>query len=176
MVAWILSLMVALQATAPWSATYRDTAVAFDRAAHASPLWDDEDGVAKTAALLVATSWYESRFDPQAIAEDGSPTYCLGQVDPRGVFATPQALLHDTALCVGTMLVLMHESFRVCALRGRSELDRLGQYTGGGGRCDRGLRESRLRAGLAAALLRAHPPRWVEEAPHERTEIHPRAR
>jgi len=162
MVPWILSLMVALQATAPWSYTYRDTAVAIDRAAHAQPLWDDEDGVARTAALLVATSFFESRFDPHAIDDTGT-TFCLGQVDPRGVFATPQALLHDTPLCVGTMLLLMHESFRVCALRGRPELDRLGQYTGGGGRCDRGLRESRLRAGLAAALLRAHPPRWVEE-------------
>lgn len=153
--------MLALQPVAPWRATYRDTAVAIDTQAHASPLYDDADGVARTAALLVATAWFESRFDPQAVDDEGS-TFCLGQVDPRGLFATPQALLHDVPLCVGSMLRLMHESVRVCALRGRAADERLGQYTGGGGACNRGLRESRLRMRLAAYLLRAHPVRWIE--------------
>jgi hypothetical protein len=163
MVTWILILMHALQADAPWRATYRDTAVAIDSAAHSAPLYDGEDGVVRTVALLTATAFMESRFDPQAVDVEES-TFCLGQVDPRGLFTTPQALLHDTPLCVGSMLRLMHESFRVCALRGRPPLERLGQYTGGGGACDRGLEAARRRAGLADWLVRRYPVRWVEEA------------
>lgn len=168
MTLWILSLMLALQPSAPWLATYRDTAVAIDRAAHAEPLYEDEDGAARTAAELVAIAWFESRFDPSAVAEDGSGSVCLGQIDLSNLdrlLTTRNALLADVDLCVHSMLRLVRESHRVCALRRQPAEDRLAQYTGGGGACDRGRRESRLRARLAEHLLRAHPVRWIERTP-----------
>ena len=162
MVTWILMLMTALQADAPWRDTYLETARAIDRVAHASPIYDGEDGAARSAATLVAIAFMESHFKPDAVAEDGAPTYCLGQVDPRGLMATAEQLRADVDLCVNAMAQRARESVRVCALRGRAPLERLGQYTGGGGGCDRGLEAARRRGKLADWLVRRWPVRWVE--------------
>jgi len=162
MAAWILSLMLFLQPAAPWLDTYPSTARAIDRAAHAFPVYEGEDGVSRTAAELVAIAWYESRFNPRAVAEDGSGTVCLGQIDVRGLGVAAEALLESVDNCVEAMLARVRESHRVCALRGRGPLERLGQYTGGGGECDRGLRAARARAKTAEWLVRRYPVRWVE--------------
>jgi hypothetical protein len=162
MVAWILTMMVALQGAAPWLDTYPTTARAIDRAAHAFPVYEGEDGPARTAAELVAIAWYESRFNPRAVAEDGSGTVCLGQIDVRGLGVAAEALLESVNDCVEAMLARIRESHRVCALRGRERVERLGQYTGGGGACDRGLRAARARAKLADWLVTRWPVRWVE--------------
>lgn len=163
MVTWILMMMVALYADAPWRDTYPSTARAIDRVAHASPIYDGEDGPERSAATLVAIAFFESRFQPDALAEDGSGTTCLGQVDSRGLMASAEQLRTDVDLCVNAMAQRARESVRVCALRGRPPLERLGQYTGGGGACDRGLEAARRRGKLADWLVRRWPVRWVEE-------------
>ena len=163
MIHWLVAVMLALQPVAPWRGTYRDTAAAIDRAAHAAPLYLGEDGPSRTALELIAIAWHESRFQPDALAEDGSGTVCLGQVDARGLMASAEAIRTDLDLCVHAMLERARESHRVCRLRGRDGLERLGQYTGGGGSCSRGLEASRRRAGLADALAARFPVRWVEE-------------
>lgn len=160
---WILQLMLALQGSAPWIDTYPSTARAIDRAAHLFPVYDGEDGVSRSAAELVAIAWYEAKFNPRAVAADGSGSVCLGQVDVRGLGVRAESLLESVDDCVEAMLVRIRESHRVCALRGRPPLERLGQYTGGGGGCDRGLEAARRRAGLADWLVRRWPVRWVEE-------------
>jgi len=163
LIAWIVALMLVLEPASPWLGTFRGTALAVDRACHAAPLYPGEDGPARCAAELIAIGWYESRFEPDALAHDGSGTVCLGQVDARGLMASADAIRTDIDVCIHAMLERARESHRVCALRGRGPLERLGQYTGGGGACDRGLAESRRRAALADALVRRHPVRWIEE-------------
>jgi hypothetical protein len=162
MSAWILSLMLFLQPAAPWIDTYASTARAIDVAAHEFPLFEGEDGVSRTAAELVAIAWYESRFNPRAVAEDGSGTVCLGQIDVRGLGVSAESLLEDVRDCVEAMVARARESHRVCTLRGRKYNERLGQYTGGGGGCDRGLEAARRRGKLADWLVRRWPVRWVE--------------
>ena len=63
MQSWIISIMIALQPVAitPWASTYATTADAIARAASAEPLFAGESGPARTAALLISVSWYESR-------------------------------------------------------------------------------------------------------------------
>jgi hypothetical protein len=161
---WIVQLMLLLQPQAPWIDTYADTARAIDVAAHEFPLFEGEDGPSRTAAELVAIAWYEAKFNPRAVADDGSGSVCLGQVDVRGLGVSAESLLESVDNCVEAMLVRIRESHRVCALRGRPPLERLGQYTGGGGACDRGLEAARRRAGLADWLVRRWPVRWVEDA------------
>jgi len=162
MVTWILGLIVALQGASPWSDTYVATARAIDEAAHLFPVYPGEDGPAKTAVELVAISFFESHFNPKALAEDGSGTVCLGQIDIRGLPYSAAELLDDVRSCVEAMILRIRESHRVCRLAHRRPEERLGQYTGGGAACSRGLDASRRRARLADYLIKAHPPRWVE--------------
>lgn len=146
---WTLGLMVALEPSSPWRSTFEHTADAIARVASAEPLFEGD--VTKTAALLVAVAWHESRLRPDARSKDGQ-YLCLYQVDKRHV-ATPSRLLADPELCTVAALKILRLSLSQCARR--PENDRLAFFMSGA--CDKGLPQSRYRMFLAKRLLREHP-------------------
>jgi hypothetical protein len=167
MAVWILSLMQLLVPHAPYADTFPATAAAIEKVAHEAPLYDDDDGVVRTVAELVALSFHESHFDPRAV-DKGGTSFGLTQVDASnlgmlGLKSTSD--LFDPETNLRAALKLMRISHRLC--RQRPIEDALANYASGGGTCSvpEGLVASRRRMKLAAALLRQHPPRWVEVSP-----------
>jgi membrane-bound lytic murein transglycosylase MltF len=166
MAIWLLSLMQLLVPQAPYADTFPATAAAIDKVAHEAPLYDDDDGVVRTAVELVALAFHESHFDPRAVAKDGS-SVGLAQIDVSNLAnlgLAKREQLFDVETNLRAALKLMRISHRIC--RRRPPEDRLANYASGGATCDvpEGLVASRRRMKLATALLRAHPPRWIEVA------------
>ncbi|HEU4411837.1 MAG TPA: transglycosylase SLT domain-containing protein [Polyangiaceae bacterium] len=156
MAAWVLSLLLFLQPDAPWRASYDETARAIAEAAErAEPLFPGPDGRARTAALLVAVAYHESRFDPKAVG-DGGRSFGLFQLQRGGASNfTPQVAARRS-------LAMIRSSRNAC--RDRPENERLAAYASG--RCDRGLEASRARMRLGRSLFAGHPPREpAQEAP-----------
>jgi hypothetical protein len=162
-VAWVASLLAVLQPSAPWSSTYERTAEAIAHASESDPLFPVEDrGEARTAALLVAVAWHESRFKPDAVSANRRGL-CLYQLD-RSFFDEPKKALSDPDLCARTAIKILRRSLEAC--RGRAPNERLAVFVSG--TCDRGGPESRYRMSLAQRLLREHPmppPAAVQTAP-----------
>ncbi len=161
---WILSLMHVLQPAAPWSDGYGETALAIAEASEADPLYAGPHGVERTAAVLVSLSWFESRFDPEAVGDNGH-SVCLGQVGTsnlKELGVTKAEMLGDRSVCLRSMLRMMRRSFAVC--RGRPMPQSLGWYASGGKTCG-GLVKSGHRIDLALRLLRDHPFISAEEDP-----------
>lgn len=166
MIAWILSLMIALQPAAPWRDTYEDTAKAIASVVNEeAPLFAGKDGREKSAALLVALAWAESRFDPKAVGDHGR------SVGLYQIFHTnlPTAEGFGRAEILGNALNatkvahrMLKQSMRVCGKRPVEE--RLGWYASGDAACSKGLSESRFRVGLALKAYRAHPPKDTKNA------------
>lgn len=146
--AWVLGFMLLLQPRAPWRATYENTAAAIAKGAELAPVFDGDDGVARTAALDAAIAWFESRFDPRALGDHGR-SHGLYQVQGHGELEDPL----DQTILANAMI---RSSFDVCRKHPLEE--RLGWYAAGGNDCERGLRESRNRIGLAMRLFKKHPP------------------
>ena len=164
---WILSLMQLLVPHAPYADTFPATAAAIEKVAHESPLYDDDDGVVKTVAELVSLSFHESRFDPRAV-DKTKQSYGLAQVDLSNLATlglTSKDELFDPETNLRAALKLMKISHRLC--RQRAPEDGLANYASGGGTCSvpEGLAASRRRMKLAKALLRKHPPRWIDVSP-----------
>jgi hypothetical protein len=149
-VQWVVGLMVALEPSTPWRGTYEKSAEAIARVAESEPLFD-EHGEERTAALLVAIAWYESRLKPTAKSKDGQ-FLCLYQVDKRHL-SEPQKALDDPEVCTRAAIKIIRASLRTCA-KNRLD-DRLAQFMSGA--CDKGLPDSRYRMFLAGKLLREHP-------------------
>ena len=179
MAKWILKLMQLLVAHAPWDATFPETAAAIDEIAHEAPLYEGEDGPARTAAELVALSYYESKFDPRAVGGDGT-SFGLAQVHISNLHdlgLTHKEELFDPETNLRAAMQLLKISHRLC--RARPLADRLANYASGGPTCSvpEGLTASRRRMKLAFDLLRKHPVVWTEAPepaltkppPHPRT-------
>lgn len=150
--AWVVGLLAALEPNAPWASTYERTAEAIARAAESEPLFDvAERGEERTAALLVAIAWYESRLNPSAKSKNGR-FYCLYQLE-RSHLAEPQKALDDPEVCTRTAMKLLRESLAKCKSRAPDE--RLAAFMSG--QCDRGGPESRYRMFLAKKLAKEHP-------------------
>ena len=81
MSSWILSLMLLLQppGITPWSGGYEQTAETIAKVAQADPVFAGEHGADRTAVLLVALGWFESRFRPDAVGDHGH-SLCMLQV------------------------------------------------------------------------------------------------
>jgi Transglycosylase SLT domain len=149
-VAWVVGLMVALEPSAPWRPTYGKTAEAIARVAETEPLFDDH-GEERTAALLVAVAWYESRLKPNAKSANGQ-WYCLYQVDKRWL-PDPEKALTDPEVCTRAAVKILRTSLEKCSSRPKDE--RLAMFMSGA--CDKGLADSRYRMFLASKLLKEHP-------------------
>jgi len=149
-VQWVVSLMVALEPSAPWRATYEKTAEAIARVAESEPLFE-ERGEQRTAALLVAVAWYESRLKPNAKSANGQ-WYCLYQVDKRHL-PDPEKALTDPEVCTRAAIKIIKGSLAKCGKRPAEE--QLAMFMSGS--CDKGLADSRYRMFLAGKLLKDHP-------------------
>jgi hypothetical protein len=149
-VQWVVSLMVALEPNAPWRATFERTAEAIARVSESDPLFDDR-GEQRTAALLVAIAWYESRLKPNAKSANGQ-WLCLYQVDKRHL-SDPQKALDDPEVCTRAAMKIIKGSLAKCAAKPYE--DRLAMFMSG--TCDKGLADSRYRMFLAGKLLKEHP-------------------
>jgi hypothetical protein len=151
-VQWVVGLMVALEPSSPWRGTYEKSAEAIARVAESEPVFDDH-GEERTAALLVAIAWYESRLKPNARSKDGQ-FLCLYQVDKRHL-ADPQKALDDPEVCTRAAIKIIRASLQQCGTAKKPLDDRLAQFMSG--TCDKGLVDSRYRMFLAGKLLREHP-------------------
>lgn len=149
-VAWVVGLMTALEPTAPWRPTFEKTAEAIARVAESEPLFEDKSEE-RTAALLVAVAWYESRLKPTAKSGNGK-WFCLYQIDKRHL-PDPQKALDDPEVCTRAAIKIIRESIQKCGSRKTDE--RLAMFMSGA--CDKGLAESRYRMFLASKLLKEHP-------------------
>lgn len=149
-VQWVVSLMVALEPSAPWRATYERSAEAIARVAESEPLFE-ERGEQRTAALLVAIAWYESRLKPNAKSANGQ-WYCLYQVDKRHL-PEPDKALTDPEVCTRAAIKIIKGSLAKCGKKPAEE--QLAMFMSGS--CDKGLADSRYRMFLAGKLLREHP-------------------
>jgi Transglycosylase SLT domain len=148
MTGWVLSLLLFLQPDAPWRASYEETAHAIaTAAAESEPLFPGPDGRARTAALLVAVAYHESRFDPKAVG-DGGRSFGLFQHQRGG------ASNFTPAIAAPRALASLRASRQAC--RARPEGEQLAAYASG--RCDRGLSASRARMALGRALVARHTP------------------
>lgn len=144
MIQIILTIMVALQPSAPWRDSYEKTAIGIYEGAQAEPIFSGEYGIQRTIALDIAIAWFESRFNPQAVGDKGK-SWGLYQVQGHG-----QSDDVKTQTIIANKMVL--QSFRVCKSKPLDE--RLGWYAAGGNDCERGLRESRHRMGKAQWIFR----------------------
>lgn len=149
-VTWVVSLMTALEPAAPWKDTYEATASAIAKAAESDPLFG-EGSEERTATLLVAIAWYESRLKPSAKSADGQ-FMCLFQVDKR-YFEEGETPLTDQTVCTKKAIGIVKKSLAKCASNPQDE--RLAAFTSG--TCDKGLAASRYRTFLGGKLLREHP-------------------
>ncbi len=142
MIAWILAAMVLLQPSAPWKDSYAKTAEGILEGAKREPVFDGS--ILRTVALDVSLSWFESRFNPQAVGDNGK-SWGLYQFQGHG---KPEGVIEQTIIANR----LIKESFRVC--KAKPLEDRLGWYAAGGNGCERGLKHSRHRIWKAQWLVR----------------------
>jgi hypothetical protein len=149
-VQWVVGLMAALEPASPWRATFEKTAEAIARVSESEPLFEDH-GEERTAALLVAVAWYESRLKPNAKSSNGQ-WYCLYQVDKRWL-PDPQKALDNPEVCTRAAVKIIKASLAKCSARPLEE--RLAVFVSGS--CDRGVADSRYRMFLANKLLKEHP-------------------
>lgn len=149
MVAWIISMMVLLQPSAPWKDSYESTAIAITQAvSQETPLFDGIHGRERTATLLVSLAWFESRFDTKALGDHGQ-AHGLYQQHDHGVLDEP---FMATIIAIQQIRI----SSRICKSKPLEEM--LGWYAAGGNDCNRGLKESRHRVLKALWLFRNYPP------------------
>ena len=161
MQAWILSLMLALSpaAVTPWADSYPETARAIAKAATEDPIYAGPFASERTAATLVAISFFESTFKPGALGDKSTSVgrYQISQSNFAALGITKAELLADPDVEVRAALRMIRDSFAIC--KGRRAEDWLAQFAAGHGTCTNagGILASRRRMGLAMKLFREHP-------------------
>ncbi len=139
---WVLAAMLSL---AP-GRDHAELAGAIVQAiGEAPPLFRDDDGRRRTAALLVAVAFRESSFRMSAVSKTGD--HCAFQIHGR-----PE-LADDVDACTRVALAMLRESMRACRAHP------LAFYAEGPRGCSsvRAQRISRDRMTLAARLVRVVP-------------------
>ncbi len=150
--AWVVGLLTALEPEAPWADTFEKTAEAIARVAESEPLFDVADhGEERTATLLVAIAWYESRLKPSATSKNGR-WFCLYQLD-RSYLPDAKKSLTDPEMCTRSAVKILRRSLEQCKARAPEE--RLAAFMSG--QCDRGGVESGYRMFLSNKLMKEHP-------------------
>ncbi len=105
---FVLRLMAAACSCTPSEALARDVATPIAQVvSDVRPLFAGPAGSERTAALVVAVAWRESKFDNRAVSE--TDDYCLVQIHAR------PSLARDVTQCLRTGIWMLRESFRSCA-------------------------------------------------------------
>lgn len=161
---WILTLMTALQPSAPWIDSYPATADGIAEAAEEQPLFAGEEGPRRTAALLVSIGWFESRFDAGAVGDcdKGKPksfatcrSFGMFQVERSNFIVPVEVVMSDVGIAARETLRMVRKSREVCGHRPAEDM--LGWYGHGRSGCDHALVESRHRVRKAKWLERTFP-------------------
>lgn len=132
--------------------------VAFDPAE--KPVFDGEDGRAKTALLMAAIASFESGYradvDDGRVRGDHGTSWCIMQVRVIGKTRdgyTGEDLVRDRTKCLRVALRIVRESFAWC--KDKAIEDKLSGYTIG--QCKDNEQLARNRFGRARAWWREHP-------------------
>jgi hypothetical protein len=150
---WVLASMMSMQSPdtpgVTWSASYERVADVIATAAMENPLHGKSDlnPTVLTAALMIEWSYFEARFDPNAVGDSGS-SFGLWQAKESTAHASREALL-DPDQAAPIFLTLTHLSFRICSTHPVEE--RMAQYAYGRD-CDHRLALSRSRISRARDL------------------------
>jgi Transglycosylase SLT domain len=159
-VSWIIILMEALQADAPWKSSYEQTARAIASVVEAKePIFDGEQGREKTAALLVAVAWAESRFNPKAVGDQGK-SVGLYQIFHTNL-PTPEGFRQDDILGHpnnATIVAYRMLRYSMNACEKVPFANRLGAYTGGTCTGEKAVWQSKYRLNLAKKVFDEHAP------------------
>jgi len=152
-VAWVMGLLVALEPKSPYAKTFEKTAEAIARVAETEPLFENEErSEERTATLLVAIAWYESRLRQDARSKNGQ-WFCLYQLG-RNWLPDAEKALTDPEMCTRAAVHLLRDSIKICT-KTRAPEERLAYFMSG--HCDRGGVQSRYRMFLAKKLAKEHP-------------------
>jgi len=135
--------------------TYDEIAEAIALASNDDPVFDGPEGPMKTASLLLAIAFYESRFNPRAIGDHGE-SFGLFQIQvPTARLVVPDAvantlLLPRTAAPVATALIRLSK----LQCRGYGWDAQLGWYGQGGPGCGAaGRRATRPHMLMASKII-----------------------
>lgn len=193
--AWILSVMLVLEPSAPWKETFEQSSQVMAESAIKDPLFctRDKDGnchyknddIKKTAALYLSIGWFESHFQQDAEGdcdkkkENGTcvkgstpHSFCMFQINDsnlKGFGTTKEEIKKDFSVCMRAANKMMRESFRIC---GHKPLeDRLRWYAAGQNGCpddkkEDAIRKSHHRMNKAIWIFN-HYPLVLEPAPTE---------
>ena len=154
---WVLAVMNRLQPSAPhtWLETYQETSEAIADAANAAPLFEGADGPMRTASVLLAIAFYESKFYPNAVDRDGH-AYGIFQIEAKTVPELTANVLLVPREAAPVALNLIRTSLKICGKFPWSE--RLGWYAAGGNGCKEGGRKvSRSRMFLSNKIMHDYP-------------------
>jgi len=173
MLSWSPPIKLTETEQSRYQAIARDVAaVAFD--SNEKPLFDGEDGRAKTALLMASIASFESGFradvDDGRVKGDHGTSWCLMQIRVIGKTRDGwlgEDLVKDRSKCFRVALRLMRESFSWC--KERSIEDRLAGYTIG--TCKENEPLARNRFYRARNWWKEHPlPAPEEKEEEQKTE------
>lgn len=126
-------VLAALNKIEPFGAfvpQYAEVSEAITQAANHDPLFpDDKDGCRKTAAILVALAWFESRFQPNVVGDHGR-SFGLFQIQPPTA-NVPSNILTNPRTASYIAIDLVRRSFQACEKRPYEE--RLSWYVSSNG-------------------------------------------
>lgn len=114
----------------PFVPQYAEVSEAITQASNQDPIFPgDKEGCKKTAAILIALAWYESRFHPNAVGDNGR-SFGLFQIQPPTAKVQSNLLTNPrTASFIAVDLV--RRSFSACEKRPYEE--RLSWYVSSNG-------------------------------------------
>lgn len=114
----------------PFVPQYAEVSEAITQASNQDPIFPgDKEGCKKTAAILIALAWYESRFHPNAVGDNGR-SFGLFQIQPPTAKVQSNLLTNPrTASFIAVDLV--RRSFSACEKRPYEE--RLSWYVSSSG-------------------------------------------
>lgn len=128
--ALVMGALYKLEPYSPHVPQFAEISEAITQAANHDPLFpEDKDGCRKTAAILVAVAWFESRFHPNAVGDNGR-SFGLFQIQPP-TGKVPSNVLLNPRTSAYIAVDLIRQSFTACAKRPYEE--RLSWYVSSNG-------------------------------------------
>jgi hypothetical protein len=152
---WVLAIMMKLVPAAPWMFSFGETSTAISQAANDDPLFAGEDGRHKTAAVLIALAYHESRFQPNVVGDSGH-SFGLFQIQPPTAKVDASLLLLPRNAAY-IAIDLIRTSFSVC--RSQPQQEKLSWFAAGGNGCKiEGRKASKIRMSLADKIFKENRP------------------
>lgn len=112
----VLAALNKLEPFGPYVPQYAEVSDAIAQAANHDPLFpEDKEGCKKTAAILIALAWHESRFQPNVVGDSGR-SFGLYQIQPPTANVQSNVLTNPkTASYIA--IDLIRKSFQACEKR-----------------------------------------------------------